>query len=391
MKLFLFTATFPYGKRESFLEDEIIYLCKTFENVTIVPLSAHGPQTRKVPNNCKVITPIIHSKFQQYTQGLFCFKSFSLYAKDFFANKVFLNAKRLKQWVISKVLTNNLLKSKDVQKLFNNINKEDICYFYWGKGSNPLAVMYKGKCHFVSRFHGEWDLWEESSGNYAPIRQQVTDALDFAVMISKKGEDYFKQRYPNCKTFVSSLGSRDGGVCKKSEDGIVRIVSCSLVYYLKRVDLILESLQHADSLKIEWTHIGDGNDFEELKRKVDSNKHKHLTINLLGRLKHDDVIKYYQTHAVDIFINLSTNEGIPVSIMEAISFDIPVVATDVGGNSEIVTEESGILISSNPSPEEVANAIQTVYHNNCTPRAFWEKHYSAEVNYLTFAKFLESL
>lgn len=385
MKLYVFTATFPHGKRESFLEDEITYLCKAFESVIIVPLSARGPQTRKVPNNCVVITPIIHSRFQQYTRGLFCFKSISLYAKDFFEKKVFLNTKRLKQWFISMVLTNNLLKSKDIKALFDNIKEEDVCYFYWGKGSNPLAAIYRGKCHFVSRFHGEWDLWEESSGNYAPIRKQISDSLDFAAMISKKGEYYFKQRYPGCKTYIFPLGSRDGGICKKSEDGVVRVVSCSSVYYLKRVSLIMESLQNADKLKIEWTHIGDGVDFEEIKRKAESNQCKHLTIHLLGRLKHDDVIKYYQNHPVDAFINLSTNEGVPVAIMEAISFNIPVIATNVGSTSEIVTEETGKLVGPNPIPVEVAEALYGLLNSKLNPRAFWENHYNAEKNYSAFA------
>ena len=391
MSLFVFTATFPFGKRESFLEDEITYLCNVFENVTIVPLSARGPQTRKVPNNCEVITPIIRSKLQQYTRGLFCYKTISLYAKDFFVKKVFLSSKRLKQWLVSMVLTNNLLKSKSIKQLFNNVKKEDVCYFYWGKGSNPLSVIYRGYCHFVSRFHGEWDLWEEKSGNYAPIRKQVTDALDFAVLISKKGERYLKQRYPGCKTCVFPLGSRNGGLCKKSEDGIVRIVSCSAIYYLKRVDLIMESLQTANRQKIEWTHIGDGKDFEEIRRKAESNKCNHLTINLLGRLKHDDVIKYYQTHPVDVFINLSTNEGVPVAIMEAISFNIPIIATNVGSTSEIVSDETGILVSSNPSPSEVAEALYSLLNSTFYPRVFWEKHYNAEINYLEFANKLKSL
>lgn len=390
-KLYLFTATFPYGKAESFLEDEILFLSKEFEKIVIIPLSGSSSQRRKVPYNCIVVAPVINSKSKQYSRGLFCFKSVKLYSNDFIEKKVFLSVKRLKEWFVSMVLTNNLLKSKTVNKVFDNITKDDVCYFYWGKGSNPLAAIYLGKCHFVSRFHGEWDLWEESSGNYAPVRKKVADALDFAVMISKKGEEYFKQRYPGCKTFVFPLGSRDGGVCKKSEDGIIRIVSCSSVYYLKRVSLIMESLQKADKIKIEWTHIGDGVDFDELKRKTEANQCKHLTIKLLGRVKHDDVIKYYQNHQVDAFINLSTNEGVPVSIMEAISFNIPIVATNVGSTSEIVTEKTGKLVTPNPTPSEVAEALYWVLNNNLKPRLFWENNYNAEKNYSSFAQKLCSL
>ena len=46
----------------------------------------------------------------------------------------------------------------------------------------------------------------------------------------------------------------------------------------------------------------------------------------------------------DLFVNMSLSEGIPVSIMEAISFGIPIIATNVGGNAEIVNDETGVLI-----------------------------------------------
>lgn len=45
------------------------------------------------------------------------------------------------------------------------------------------------------------------------------------------------------------------------------------------------------------------------------------------------VYDFYRNNDVDVFVNLSESEGIPVSIIETISFGVPVVATDVGGNS----------------------------------------------------------
>jgi glycosyltransferase involved in cell wall biosynthesis len=43
--------------------------------------------------------------------------------------------------------------------------------------------------------------------------------------------------------------------------------------------------------------------------------------------------------------------------MEAMSFGIPVIATDVGGTSELVSEENGLLINKNFTPSELANNI----------------------------------
>ena len=47
-------------------------------------------------------------------------------------------------------------------------------------------------------------------------------------------------------------------------------------------------------------------------------------------------------------------EGIPVSLMEAMSFGIPVIATDCGATKELVDGKSGILINQND-----ANSILT--------------------------------
>ena len=379
--LYFFTATYPYGQRESFIEDEIVYLSKAFKRITIIPLKGSGNPTRLVPNNCEVIPPIIRSIFQQYLIGLFCPLALKIFASDFFNKRVYRNKKRFETWLIAYVISNNLLMSPRIRNIFKNISKEDVCYFYWGKGSNNLSFFYRGKATYVCRFHGEWDLWEESSGNYAPIRTQITKSLNLAILISEKGMKYFKQRYPNCKTALIPLGSNDCGVGFKSNDNTIRVLSCSSVYWLKRVPLIFRALKNIKDKNVIWTHIGDGEDFEKLKKEVSNSIPQNITVNLLGRLPHPQVLEYYQNNPVDVFVNVSTNEGVPVSIMEAISFDVPVVATDVGSNSEIVTPQSGVLISSMPSDCEIADAILKAMNLATSPRNFWSGHYSAENNY----------
>ena len=94
---------------------------------------------------------------------------------------------------------------------------------------------------------------------------------------------------------------------------------------------------------------------------------------------------------MDMFINVSANEGVPVSIMEAISYDIPVVATNVGGTSEVVTPETGLLLSSNPSPKEIKEAMLKINTLNLSPREFWARNYNADVNYRSFAQMLSEL
>lgn len=389
--LYLFSASFPYDNLESFMEDEIIFLSKAFEGVTIIPLYG-GVQTREVPKNCVVLPPVESSGITKYVSILFPNKATLSFLKDFFKKKAYLSGKRIKTWIIAYRQICNLLKSRSLKIVSQSVKPNDVMYFYWGKGSVSLALFFKGKAKLVSRFHGEWDLWEESSGNYAPLRDRIAESLDLAAFISKKGEDYFNERYKCKNTMAFPLGSLDNGVCLKSSDGILRIVSCSSVYPLKRVPLLHDALLQSN-LRIEWTHLGGGSHFEELKEKVNKEKRDGLTVFLTGQMSHDEVIAYYKTHKVDLFVNLSTNEGVPVSIMEAISFDIPVLATNVGATSEVVRELSGVLIGANPSPREIAMAIEEIMKkkNSLRPRDFWSTNYYAEVNYKAFAKRIANL
>jgi glycosyltransferase involved in cell wall biosynthesis len=91
---------------------------------------------------------------------------------------------------------------------------------------------------------------------------------------------------------------------------------------------------------------------------------------------------------------LSESEGVPVSIMEAQSFGIPVIATNVGGTSEIVNERVGILLSDNPTRNDVCKALEEVLKSNIS-REFikkeWNKISNAERNFSEFASELIGL
>ena len=62
MTLFLFTASYPYGYTETFLEEEVLILSSQFERVEVVPLYGVGNPTRMVPENFVVHKPLIEKK-----------------------------------------------------------------------------------------------------------------------------------------------------------------------------------------------------------------------------------------------------------------------------------------------------------------------------------------
>lgn len=75
-----------------------------------------------------------------------------------------------------------------------------------------------------------------------------------------------------------------------------------------------------------------------------------------------DPAPYYQS--LDIYLNTSIHEGIPLSILEAMAHKIPVVAPSVGGIPEIIQNgENGLLVNDR-RPSEFANACINLLLNN---------------------------
>ncbi len=387
--LYLFTGKYPYGLTiEGYLELELLYLSKRFSKIVIVPTRGEN-YIREVPKNCEVLPPVFPSKFEFLLRGLYSRRAFCFIWKDFIKHGVFLSWKKMGVWIKGSLVTNNLINSKTIKKIEGNLHSNDVCYYYWGKWSNVLSYFWKKKCHNVSRFHGGWDLWEEDYGNYAPFRSTIANSLDEAFLISDLGYGYFSKKYKGVESSLARLGTADFGCKRDIGDSVIRLLSCSSIYPIKRVPLILTSVityaKQNPNKQIVWAHLGGGEGYKSIKKAAESVKEKNLTIKLPGQMKHDEVLQYYKKYNPDVYINLSTTEGVPVAIMEAISFNVPIVATNVGSTCDIVNEKTGLLISSNPDMEEVARAIDTVMEKKLSPRQFWEDSFSAEKNYGKFA------
>lgn len=390
-RLYLFPNFYPYSTwRECFLEDEIEYLAKEFDEVYLVPYF-YDEFVRRYPANCILIPANV--SFPEKNRISFNRKSFIPFLKDLLQCEVLRSPDKIKRLLLDYFHLNSMLNNKKIKDILENLTSQDVLYFYWGHKFNAFAVLPNCKAKIVSRFHGWGDLWEDDYDGYLPFRRQIMANLDAAVTISKKGYSFLRNKYPYAKTFFYPLGSNDYGLCNDSNlsNDSIQILSCSSIYPLKRVDLIFRSLLELNDLKITWTHIGDGEGYKKIEKQIEDVEHPNLVVNFLGGMPHNEVMMYLKNHKFDLFVNLSTMEGVPVSIMEAISFDIPVVATDVGGTSDVVSPDCGILVSPNPSEIEVANSIRKVLQSRYSPRLFWEGHYSSDKNYGEFAHFISEL
>ena len=93
---------------------------------------------------------------------------------------------------------------------------------------------------------------------------------------------------------------------------------------------------------------------------------------------------------LDLFVLSSISEGFPIALLEAMASALPVVATDVGGNSEIVIHgETGFLVPPR-APETMADAICRLLLNREEAKSMGEKGRERVKQYFSFEKMMRS-
>jgi glycosyltransferase involved in cell wall biosynthesis len=97
--------------------------------------------------------------------------------------------------------------------------------------------------------------------------------------------------------------------------------------------------------------IGDGRMFDEIKQYVEVRNLKSA-VSFLGMKTN----VYQYINEADIFVLPSLYEGIPMTLIEAMGTGIPIVATNVGGIPNMLSNNKSAILTS-PDAEEIANAF----------------------------------
>ncbi|MGR3173267.1 MAG: glycosyltransferase [Candidatus Scalindua sp.] len=410
----LFTGSYPYeyDVEHTFLAHEVEYLSSCFERVIIVPQRLEGKKFN-LPDKVEVdesyglrFKELTGKRIRNHLHKWF----FSLLIKDLLRRPLTLlqynalcrsvyfviKTQIARGWFIDFIIKNNL----DVER--------SVFYTYWlnhitlGIG---LAKDRYPQIKLVSRAHGR-DLYKHRwNPPYFPCRYETLKCLDRLFLVSEHGREHITDLYPWLGSFceVSRLGVRNPGfITPSSKDGIFRIVSCSFMIDVKRLHLLLKGINCVAELRkyqiFEWHHIGDGPLFDQIQNMVQGEEKHNVRYNFYGYLSHEDVMLFYKENPLDVFMNVSESEGLSVSIMEAQSCSLPVIATAVGGNSEIVSNENGKLLNPNPPPAEIAQAICDMLDNpnllqekKSASQRMWQDKLDADQNFKGFVQRLISM
>lgn len=398
-RLILLTNTWPYDAGETFLSEEAKYLSEAYECVEVFPLSASNLQKREVPRNFTIHAPAVKgslkSKSKLLWHGIFSTAPLGFAIKSFFRERAYCKSRI---WNFFTALLTFRASYPTIARF--GVTAADTVYSYWGdKWSLALPfIKNKSGCKTVARFHNS-DLYEEAKGGHIPFRHILFSGLDCAFAISSHGTLYIKEHYGNFyngRIILTRLGVTSAGTNPGQTSDTFKIVSCSNAVPLKRIEIIAESLKLI-SFPIKWTHIGDGPTLANVK-KIAESLPQNVSVQLNGRMSNAQVKELYRTEHFDLFINVSLREGVPVSIMEALSAGLPVIATNVGGTAEIVDEQVGILLPSSVTPTDIAKSINNLRGDceklltlRCNSKKRWSERCDSETNYQNFITILKSI
>ena len=395
-KLLLLTSEFPYGKGETFLENEFPFLLNGFEEIIIFSENNKGESRITNPNvEVKLIKSInLTSRIS------------SLFNKEFYRELNYLRKKGEFNLSTFRTAWYSLSKATYIAQQLESVGDKgrSIFYSYWLDEKALALALFKRKNPYfnvISRAHG-WDVYEDRHpNNYLPFRNLFAKNLDSVYTISQNGNSYLFNHYPAFKEKLQT--SRLGTIPlvslpEKLKSDSIHFLSVSSFIPLKRVNKILEVISIIPDFQIKWTHIGNGPELEKIKELAirKSQQNPNFSFELLGQLTNPAVRDILAGRYFDLFINLSETEGIPVSIMEAQSAGIPVLATNVGGTSEIANNENGFLVEKDFNLEDVVSMIQKYLSSTDKEKQQkrnasyenWKQHYNAETNYIEFVKLI---
>ncbi len=404
--LIFFTDSFPFGTSETFIENEFPFLVDCFEKIIIVTTNLNDLNKRTIPDNVEIVRIPYKPLFKFKVLSLLSYFNPIIQREvGLIKNEFLLRPNR----EILSVLLASYAKALEINGMLNHIIdqykielKDLYLYCYWMNDITAGVALFKQRNPEATAFcrvH-RWDVYfETQTPPYLPLRNFMIESLDAVYCISQDAFGYL-QRLCNYRLTnhlkISRLGTfnRDKMVAVPNNN-MLRIISCSNLIPLKRVHLIIEALALIDDIKIDWRHFGKGRLEADLKKLATEklSVKPNIEYTFMGQVSNAELLQFYKNNNIDLFINVSETEGIPVSIIEASSFGVTVIGTLVGGVGEILEEgENGFLLKPNCNPADIAKAIVAFYSmedsmkNNLRAKAIsiWSEKYSAKNNYNDF-------
>lgn len=231
----------------------------------------------------------------------------------------------------------------------------------------PLCIIGRSSKSVV--VHG-FEAWKKFGYFYKKLLNSVT-----LISASAYTLDFIKRMNPNVvkkavvihncisREFLFGFQNSFGGLTVENEKKFLLVSRLNSSEEYKGILGTLNSFVillglHKD---IRLDIIGTGDLLEELK-----GKYSHKSIHFHGRV--EDVHNYFRS--ADCFILPSTKEGFGIVYLEAMLYGLPIVACDVGGQTDFLKNNANAVLLRNNSEEAIVASLESILESEDTWNRF---------------------
>lgn len=220
-----------------------------------------------------------------------------------------------------------------------------------------LAVLPGKRARLIATQHGMPELYGGKDLRRAAVARLnlmlLARRFDAVVAVSEEMGRFFSARgLPPSRLKVIHNGIKIPGLPERRTGGKTAVIGSSgrlvkVKDFALLVDIAREVCDNTDLARFEIA--GEGPERDDIEKRI-SERSLNGRFVLKGHI--DDISGFYQ--GVDIYINTSVHEGIPISVLEAMSMGIPAIAPLTGGLGEIIEDGVSGHLARTRSPGEFA-------------------------------------
>lgn len=246
--------------------------------------------------------------------------------------------------------------------LFRLLPQFDIVHAHWLIPQGIVQSFFK-KPYIVTGHGG--DVTALNRGLFRQLKIRCLKRATHVTVVSKQAKKRIQELVPNINPDIISMGVNTEKFNKQyyisdyfgqGEKKVVLFVG--RLVEIKGVNYLIEAMKQVNALLVI---VGDG----PLRQKLE-NQAKELAgrVKFLGTKSHVELPAIYASADIlvvpSVTIGAREQEGVPTTIMEAMASELPVIASDSGGISDIVCHKKNGILVKEKDCYQIAEAIRSL-------------------------------
>ena len=343
-KIIIFTYDYPTGNSENtFIQFEISKLLNDFDDIEIVPQKNLKKNRKKIEKKIKVNLGL--SKQLNNQNIILNFFLYTIFSTDFYKelNKILFKKNFFLKLKISIIeITQSEIAYKWIKEHKIKNSKNIIFYSFW---SNFILLTFKKlkevrDIKTVSRALGSDLNGFIKNDSYVPFIDTKFLTLNKIILLGDYQKNKLKKFNLNNQIEIAPLGVF--AQTKNTNNKIflnepITFVSCGNLIEIKNNSLMIDFLKKFSEMtnkKIKYIMIGRG----ILKKKIIKKIQNHNNIIFEYHEYVDNFVNFLKKNKIHFFLNFSSQEGMPFTIMESMSCGIPTIASNIPPNKYLVNK-----------------------------------------------------